>query len=221
MVRGFFNGFFTGQLEKLNPDVQYYSPIQYKQVIVNNIDDLFTKFVSFIFPMLIRLNNADLDVVLEDMKRRHISKDTPHALLLRYACGSKELFLHVKKEYQKQVTALLDGHLESVSQYFSDCPSLHDTSDNGVVLTLAIRSIVRVHMHAYAFGMGNIDVTTGQYRQTTVYKLLLGGMMTLLHEREIKLEGDNLEMLFRKVSLNSDNFELLMNEMNQTYTELI
>ncbi|MFC2321294.1 MAG: hypothetical protein ACFNM4_07175, partial [Prevotella nigrescens] len=56
---------------------------------------------------------------------------------------------------------------------------------------------------------------------TTVFRLMLHGTMALLHEEPISLEGDNLELIFRRVALNSDNFEVLMSEMNQAYEDLV
>jgi hypothetical protein len=50
---------------------------------------------------------------------------------------------------------------------------------------------------------------------------MLYGTMALLHEEPVSLEGDNLELIFRRVALNSDNFEVLMNEMNQAYEDLV
>ena len=56
--------------------------------------------------------------------------------------------------------------------------------------------------------------------QTTVYRLMLHGMVALLHDEPVEIEGDNLEMIFRRVAMNSDNFETLMNEMSMAHQDL-
>ena len=52
------------------------------------------------------------------MRRRHFSEATPSKILLRYACKTKELYEFVTSEYQKQVYELLNGHLQSVEDFF-------------------------------------------------------------------------------------------------------
>ena len=76
-------------------------------------------------------------------------------------------------------------------------------------------------MQAYAAGITQAKTEINGLHQATVYRLMIAGMMTLLHEEPVKFEEENLEMMFRKVSLNSDNFEHLMNEMNQAYEDLV
>lgn len=219
MVRGYFHAFFSGQADALYPEKKGLEPKEYKQLLVNNFDNLSGHFVSVLFPVLIRLNYPDVETVAEDMKRRHFSESTPSKVLLRYACGSKGLYDLVTDEYQKQMYALLDGHLQSVDDFFTDCPSLAD--EDCIAVSLAIRSIVRVQMHAYASGITLAKTDVNGLHQATVYRLMLSGMMTLLHDAPVNFEEDNLEMMFRKVSLNSDNFETLMDEMNQAYEDLV
>ncbi len=219
MVRGYFHAFFSGQADALHPGKKGLEPKEYKQLLVNNFDNLSGHFVSVLFPVLIRLNFSDLETVAEDMKRRHFSETTSSKILLRYACGSKELYDLVTAEYQKQMYALLDGHLQSVEDFFADCPTL--TDENSVSVSLAIRSIVRIQMQAYASGVTLAKTEVNGLHQATVYRLMIEGMMTLLHEAPVRFEKENLEMMFRKVSLNSDNFETLMNEMNQAYEDLV
>ena len=94
-------------------------------------------------------------------------------------------------------------------------------ADDTVPVSLAIRSIVRVQMQAYATGVTSAQSSTKNLRQATIYRLMLSGMVCLLHNEPIEFEEENLELMFRKVSLNSENFERLMDEMTQAYTELV
>ncbi len=219
MVRGYFHSFFSGQIDALSPDKKKLEPREYKQLLANNFENLSSHFVSVLFPVLIRLNYDDLSQVTTDMKRRHFSSSTSSKLLLRYACGSKALYDLVTAEYQKNVYALLEGHLLTREEFFSSCPTLQ--ADDTVPVSLAIRSIVRVQMQAYATGVTSAPSSTKNLRQATIYRLMLSGMESLLHDSPISFEEENLELMFRKVSLNSDNFESLMDEMTQAYTELV
>ena len=219
MVRGYFHSFFSGQKDALSPDKKKLEPREYKQLLANNFDNLSSHFVSILFPVLIRLNYDDFDQVTTDMKRRHFSSSTSSKLLLLYACGSKALYDLVTAEYQKNVYALLEGHLLTKEEFFSSCPTLQ--ADDTVPVSLAIRSIVRVQMQAYATGVTSAQSSTKNLRQATIYRLMLSGMESLLHDSPISFEEENLELMFRKVSLNSENFERLMDEMTQAYTELV
>lgn len=219
MVRGYFHSFFSGQIDALSPDKKKLEPREYKQLLANNFDNLSSHFVSVLFPVLIRLNYDDFDQVTTDMKRRHFSSSTSSKLLLRYACGSKALYDLVTAEHQKNVYALLEGHLLTKEEFFSSCPTLQ--ADDTVPVSLAIRSIVRVQMQAYATGVTSAQSSTKNLRQATIYRLMLSGMESLLHDSPISFEEENLELMFRKVSLNSENFERLMDEMTQAYTELV
>ena len=219
MVRGYFHSFFSGQKDALSPDKKKLEPREYKQLLVNNFENLSSHFVSVLFPILIRLNYDDFDQVTTDMKRRHFSSSTSSKLLLRYACGSKALYDLVTAEYQKNVYALLEGHLLTKEEFFSSCPTLQ--ADDTVPVSLAICSIVRVQMQAYATGVTSAQSSTKNLRQATIYRLMLSGMECLLHNEPIEFEEENLELMFRKVSLNSENFERLMDEMTQAYTELV
>lgn len=219
MVRGYFHSFFSGQIDALSPDKKKLEPREYKQLLVNNFENLSSHFVSVLFPVLIRLNYDDFDKVTTDMKRRHFSSSTSSKLLLRYACGAKALYDLITTEYQKNVYALLEGHLLTKEEFFSSCPTLQ--ADDTVPVSLAIRSIVRVQMQAYATGVTSAQSSTKNLRQATIYRLMLSGMVCLLHNEPIEFEEKNLELMFRKVSLNSENFESLMDEMTQAYTELV
>ena len=219
MVRGYFHSFFSGQIDALSPDKKKLEPREYKQLLANNFENLSSHFVSVLFPVLIRLNYEDLDQVTTDMKRRHFSSSTSSKLLLRYACGAKALYDLVTAEYQKNVYALLEGHLLTKEEFFSSCPTLQ--ADDTVPVSLAIRSIVRVQMQAYATGVTSAQSSTKNLRQATIYRLMLSGMVCLLHNEPIEFEEENLELMFQKVSLNSENFERLMDEMTQAYTELV
>lgn len=220
MVRGFFQGFINGQIDAKQPGRTDLKPVEYKQIIADNYETLSACFVSVMFPILIRLNYDNLEDVAADMKKRKLSNATSPKLLLRYACGAKAIYDAVIKEYQTQMTALLIGRLQPMKTFFETYEK--GTEELEVIsVPLAIRSMVRTQMMAYSTSLQAANPEIKALHQATVFKLMLQGMVTLLHDEPISLEGDNLEMIFRRVSLNSDNFETLMNEMNQAYEDLI
>ena len=81
--------------------------------------------------------------------------------------------------------------------------------------------MVRTQMMTYSMVLRTINPELATLHQATVFRLMLYGTMTLLHNEPISIESDNLEIMFRRVALNSDNFEVLMNEMNQAYEDLV
>ena len=121
MVRGYFHAFFSGLADALYPGKKRLEPKEYKQLLVNNFDNLSGHFVSVLFPVLIRLNYSDLDTVAEDMKRRHFSETTSAKILLRYACGSKELYDLVTAEYQNRCLLCLTDIYSLLKTIFADC----------------------------------------------------------------------------------------------------
>ncbi len=218
ITRGFFHAFFAGQADGLHPEKRKLSPKELKQVVTAHYEKLAGYFVSIMFPILIRLNYHDLETVTEDMKKRHFSNNTSPKLLLRYACGSKEEYEVVTAEYKAQLHYLLEGRHQPITDYLQKTQDI--MADDSVEVPLAIRSMVRVLMQSYALGMNISASEVKAMHQTTIYRLMLQGMNTLLHETEVIYEAENLELMFRKVSLNSDNFETLMNEMNEAYEDL-
>lgn len=117
MTRGFFQAFVSGQIDATQPGKTDITPLEYKKIIADNYEKLSACYVSVMFPILIRLNYADGEAVAEDMKRRNFSNSTSPKMLLRYACGSKELYDTAIKEYQQQIATLLSGRLQPISEF--------------------------------------------------------------------------------------------------------
>lgn len=220
MTRGFFQAFISGNVDATQPGKKEIAPLEYKKIIADNYEKLSACYVSVMFPILIRLNYADGEAVAEDMKRRNFSNETSPKILLRYACGSKEVYDAAIKEYQQQIAILLTGRLQTITEFFENYE--RGTKEvESVDVALAIRSMVRTQMMAYSMVLKAANPEMATLHQATVFRLMLQGTMALLHEEPVSLEGDNLELIFRRVALNSDNFEVLMNEMNQAYEDLV
>ncbi len=214
IVYGFFHSFFTGKTASLSVDTNKVEPKELKKSVTECYENLNTYFITTVFPLFIHLNNDDLEAVMADMEKRHFSNTTSPKLLLRYACGSKAVYDTVITEYKQQLYYLLEGRFQMPSEYFKLCKPL--TGGNEVPVAKAIRAMVRVQMQAYAMG---IKRSKGLH-QGTIYRLMIQGMMVLLHNKEVTFEEENLEMIFRKTCLNANNFETLMNEMNQAFEDL-
>ncbi len=219
MCKGFFNGFISGQIDARMPGKTNPEPREIKQITADNYNTLSAHFVNVLCPILIRLNYDDAEAVAEDMRKRRFSDSTSPKILLRYACGSRPLYDALTGEYRRQMGSLLNGRLQPVSAFFAEYDRGDEPTDE-IPVALAIRSVVRTLMQAYASGLTAGRSELQALHQTTVYRLMLHGMVALLHDEPVEIEGDNLEMIFRRVAMNSDNFETLMNEMSMAHQDL-
>lgn len=218
IVYGFFHSFFSGEMDALYPDRRKFDPKEIKNCVSDCYEQLNTYFITAVFPLFVRLNYSDLDAVIADMEKRHFSNNTSPKLLLRYACGSKAVYDVVKTEYKQHLYYLLEGKFQTPAEYLEVCRPYK--GDEEIAVIDAIRAMARVQMQAYAMG---IKLSKGEIKtlhQATIYRLMIQGMIVLLHEENIVFEEENLEIMFRKACLNSDNFEILMNEMNQAFEDL-
>lgn len=88
----------------------------------------------------------------------------------------------------------------------------------------AIRNTVRALMHGYTLGIKASGVGKTSLHQASVFRLMISGMMMLLHDEVFDVwegtEESGLDGVFRKVCINAHNYETLVNEMNQAYEDL-
>lgn len=214
MVRGFFQSYVFGKAEQLFPEVQSLEPRHYKEIISNNYEHLANEMLGVFFPLLVRLNFKNADAATEDLAQRKFSSTTSPKLLLRYACGSKVVYDSVVEEYRIQIENLLSGHLQPMSEFFN---AEDMGSDESIGVALAIRTLVRTQMQTYAKAKGG---EADRLSQKTIYRLMIHGMIALLHTEVPDISGENLELIFRRVAKNSNNFETLMDEMTRQFSEL-
>lgn len=220
LVRGFFDGYFTGLLEARLPQGAKREPRLLKQLVAEQYEKVGAAFTQCLLPILLGLNFDSYEAAVADMQARHFSDSTPVKLLLRYACGSKEAFETVTSEYRRQMETLLTGHIQSVEEHIR----LRETSlSSGANDTVkALRATARTVMQAYALGVraGGKNAI----RQEAVFRLMADAAATLLHDEAIDVwkEADRigLDGVYSRVCRTQDNYETLLSEMSQAYEDL-
>ena len=87
-------------------------------------------------------------------------------------------------------------------------------------ITISNTSEKRSMMQGYVVGIKATDGTG--FQQKTILRMMINGMHTLLHDKEIADWGVNpdLDDIYRIVSKDAENYETLINEMNQAYEDL-
>lgn len=220
LVRGFFDGYFTGLLEARLPQGAKREPRLLKQLVAEQYEKVGAAFTQCLLPILLGLNFDSYEAAVADMQARHFSDSTPVKLLLRYACGSKEAFETVTSEYRRQMETLLTGHIQSVEEHIR----LRETSlSSGSEDTAkALRATARTVMQAYALGVRAGEKNA--IRQEAVFRLMADAAATLLHDEAIDVwkEADRigLDGVYSRVCRTQDNYETLLSEMSQAYEDL-
>ncbi len=224
MTRGFFEGFVSGIIDcrEQNPNNKS-NPLLIKQITADYYDQIGNHFVNVMFPLLIAMNFESYEKATEEMTKRHFSNSTNTKLLMRWACQSKSLYDHMIEEYKRQMYSLLSGKIQSVSDHIaarvirSEELDEYDTNH-------AIRNVVRALMHGYSLGIKSAGTGKESLHQATVFRMMIDGMHSLLHEKSINVYENadeiGLDGIFRRVCIDSDNYETLINEMNQAYEDL-
>jgi len=227
MVRGFFEGFFTGLIDsRRDKNNGKPMPQQMKQLVAEHYENINKYFFHVMFPLLIAINFDSYEQAIGDMRRRKFSDATSQKLLLRYAAGSKPLFDHIVDEYKRQMYCLLDGHKQSIADHIAQRRLNVTQEDDAQTLGVesAIRAMVRATMHAYAIGIKAGGNGNAAFSQPSVLRMMAEGAATLLHDEPFDVWADmdtlGLDGIYRRASLNADNYETLINEMNQAYEDL-
>lgn len=219
MVRSFFEGYFSGLVDGRGVQVDVQT---IKALAAEQYGEVAGPFFHVMFPLLIVLNYESYDGVSADMKRRHFSEETPVRLLLRYACKSKSLYESMMEEYKRQMTSVLSGRIQRQEEHIATRKAGTDLTD--VETASAIRAVVRALMHSYAVGVKAAGTNKSSLRQTTVLRLMVSGMSTLLHDLPLDVWADaetiGLDGIYRRVCREAAHYETLINEMNQAYEDL-
>ncbi len=227
MVRGFFEGFFTGLIDS-NKDNAGAKPAPQlmKRLVANHYGHINKYFFHVMFPLLVAINFDSYEQAVDDMQRRKFSDTTSQKLLLRYAAGSKPLFDHIVDEYKRQMYCLLNGHKQSMADHIAQRRLNVTQDDDAQTLSVesAIRAMVRATMHAYALGIKTGGNGNAAFSQPSVLRMMAEGAATLLHDAPFDVWANmdtlGLDGIYRRASMNADNYETLINEMNQAYEDL-
>lgn len=227
MVRGFFEGFFTGLVDaRRERNGERPTPQLLRQLVAEHFDHINEYFFHVMFPLLIAVNFDSYEQAVDDMRRRRFTDATPRKMLLRYASGSKPLFDHIVEEYRRQMGCLLNGRMQGVADHIlqrkadANGPEAAEWLDTGQ----GIRAVVRSTMHAYALGIKAAATGKASLHQPSVLRMMAEGMAALLHDEPLDVwaetERIGLDGVFRRATLDAANYETLVDEMNQAYEDL-
>ena len=223
ITRGFFEGFVSGVIDCRETDSKKKSdPLLIKQITADYYDKFGNNFVNVLFPLLIAMNFESYEDAVKEMNAKHFSNDTSAKLLIRFACGKRSLYESMMEEYKQQMYSLLSGKIQPVSEHLAnwrdgDEMEEYDTDH-------AIRSTVRALMHGYSLGIKSAGTGKESLHQATVFRMMIDGMHSLLHEKAFNVYEDSdkigLDGIFQRVCITPANYETLVNEMNQAYEDL-
>ena len=227
MVRGFFEGFFTGLVDaRRERNGERPTPQLLRQLVAEHFDHINEYFFHVMFPLLIAVNFDSYEPAVDDTRRRRFTDATPRKLLLRYASGAKPLFDHIVEEYRRPMGCLLNGRMQGVAAHIrqrkadANGPEAADWLDTGQ----GILAVVRSTMHAYALGIKAAATGKASLHQPSVLRMMAEGMAALLHDEPLDVwaetERIGLDGVFRRATLDAANYETLVDEMNQAYEDL-
>ncbi|SES93550.1 hypothetical protein [Prevotella sp. kh1p2] len=219
MVRGFFEGFFSGLM-----DGRGHQPGSriLKQLLAEHYEQVSEYFFQVMFPLLVTMNFDSYEQAVEGMRKRHFSNSTSVKMLLRFACGSKQLFDAMTGEYKRQMECLLGGRFQRQEEHLAGLVTGSDQPDCDEAQ--AIRWVVRAFMQSYAAGIKAAGTGKASLHQPTVLRMMVSGMATLLHDKPFDEWADaetvGLDGVFRRACRTAQNYEILITEMNQAYADL-
>ena len=223
LVRAFFGAFSAGIVDCLVKDAdQKFRPVAVKKAMLNHYEAVGRVFNDMMFYPFARLNYTLGEIEAElhraDMKR------TTMVDLVRMACRSEAVYAAMVAEYKRNFTALLAGRMPDVATHLKEY-TRGDGESPTVDTDLAIALCVRTTMTAYARGIRQAHTGKSSFHQATLFRLLLEGMATLLHDKPFSLSGisgDNgLNDIFLRACRSERNFAIMTAEMDSTYAELV
>lgn len=123
VVRGFFRGFMTGRLDKRSPQWRQERDAKLvRSIIMEDYQHVAGVFCQTAFPIILAMRFDSFAAAEEDLSRHHFNEHTSVKLMMRYACGSRDLYEVMIRTYKDEMTALLSGtfceNLDGHSEYF-------------------------------------------------------------------------------------------------------
>lgn len=247
LTRAFFDCYFTGLLEATLPEGTPREPRHLKQLVAQHYGNIAKVFTTTLLPILLALRFPNYDEAVADMQQHHITGSTPLKLLLRYACGTRQVYEAVTDEYRRQIETLLTGHIQSPQDFLHDkqqrlqagtdatagspaatsvtheANEAHGDGETSVPTPQALRALARTVITAYATGITHGGGT--QLRQPSVFRLAGDAAATLLHNEPFdpwaKLQEHGLDAAYAAICRTQDNYETLLAELTQANEDLV
>lgn len=221
LVRGFFGAFVAGIVDGKGIEAGgHRDPRKVKEAMADHYDIVAAEFDDTLFYPLARLNYA-LDEVESEL-RKAVAAGAAMGDLVRMACRTGAAYDAMVAEYRRNYGALLGGRVPSVAEHLQQYVRGED--EDGVESDVAITLLVRTSMLSYAGGLRRSGGGGARLRQSTLFRLMLEALSTLLHDNAPSLDdmgGEaSLGDIFMRVCVTEHNFDVMTETMDSTYGEL-
>lgn len=143
--------------------------------------------------------------------------------LVKKACRTEEFFEAMKNEYCRNLLMMLEGHYPDIHAYFDEHKEDgQETNGKQTGTETAISMAVRTVMTAYAHGLKLNGSKNATLRQSTVFRLVLDTVTTLLHDAPIDCNNiESIDGLLMAICLTNHNIDVMTDEMNRMHEELV
>ncbi len=150
LVRAFFKYYVTGMLETqtdVDPQERF-EPKNIKRIMLDRYEHISKLFNQEAFYALSRMNYEAEEI--EHLLKRFVTEHTTDMELVRFACRTDDMYNVMVKEYRRNFTNLLAGHIETQDEHvgaYTRRPELGE-----IVIDTAENIINRMAARAYELG---------------------------------------------------------------------
>ena len=150
LVRAFFKYYVTGLLETqtdVDPQERF-EPKNIKRIMLDRYEHISKLFNQEAFYALSRMNYEVEEV--EHLLKEFVTEHTTDMELVRFACRTDDMYNVMVKEYRRNFTNLLAGHIETQDEHVS---AYTRRPELGEIAIDTAESIIN-RMAARAYGLG-------------------------------------------------------------------
>ncbi len=219
-VRSFFDAFSTGIIDNEKcPKAERRQPKNVRKAMLTHYEQVAPAFLDTLFYPLAAMNFSYEET--EKLTRDALRDGGDMMSLVHKACGSERLYTLLVSEYKRNFTSLLEGACPPVADHLATLKQ--DMGDDGMDTDRAIELTVRVVMRGYAQGLRLSGEPTPNFRQASLFRLLLDAMNVLLLDgvADFSACGENLTAMFLKVCGSEHHFNVMTAEMDRTHHEIM
>lgn len=223
LVRGFFEAYASGIIDcHVKEPAEKYRPQTIKRVMLEHYEHIADAFHNTLFYPI-----ATLNFTYKEVKAIVVEKGKEKASmyeLIKRVCATEEMYQAMVEEYKRNFGLLLSGHYSSLQDHLQNY-----TRQSGKAETVdterGIRLVVRTVMTAYAKGIRAGGTGKASLHQPTVFRLILDSVPALVYDqpasKDTAKEQSDLGGLFLKACRTKRNMDITIDEMEQTYGELV
>lgn len=150
LVRAFFKYYVTGLLETqtdVDPQERF-EPKNIKRIMLDRYEHISKLFNQEAFYALSRMNYEAEEI--EHLLKRFVTEHTTDMELVRFACRTDDMYNVMVKEYRRNFTNLLAGHIETQDEHVSAYTRRPELGE--IAIDTAENIINRMAARAYELG---------------------------------------------------------------------